>query len=52
MEENGIIMLSGLTGGSQNGSGDMLAPEDHLFPTFVHLSKIQTSDWSCRPKAI
>jgi hypothetical protein len=28
MEENGIVMLSGLTGGSQYGSGDMLASEE------------------------
>jgi hypothetical protein len=28
MEENGIIMLSGLKGCSQHGSGDMLASEE------------------------
>jgi hypothetical protein len=47
MYENGIIMLSGLTGGSQHGSGDMLASEESFISYFVHLGRIQTSDW-CR----
>jgi hypothetical protein len=51
MEENGIIMLSGLTDRSQYSSGDMLPSEESLFRTFVHPSKIQTSEWSCKPKA-
>jgi hypothetical protein len=34
MEENGIIVLSGLIGGSQYGSGDMLASGESPISNF------------------